>query len=504
MAEFAYNSIPVSEELQETKGKSSFVAYAITINFILGAGVLGLPYSFMLAGDILSPLYLMLVSFIAYLTILFLVEAIARGDAWEKETSTMKSPLLSASSGLVNRSSSAEQSLPTRTFVPRLHISDLQIEVNKLCKMFVSPLFARVYELSIACYVYGSLWLYSTIFGSSVTSVVDSTCDIQTSFEGECKVTYRYCIAGYAAVSIALTLMDMKDQKYLQVVLTALAMVGIFTMVGSSAYDLMNVPLPGAASTPPYWGGRCDNITHLADEAQCKADGNSWTASPAYFLIPGFAQLCTAAMFSQNCHYGIPSLVQFLGRKQDASKVFFSAISTTMLLYTALSVTTSLYFGGGVEKLVNLNWRDYRHVGVRHFVVVFPAILVTTAFPLNAISLANNLKGALPDKCLPDKGMRLMSRLIAVLPPLAAALFVPDASTVLTYTGMFAFVLTFWAPCILFLQSKKKCVERWGETCTHTEHTSHFTRTNLYAYWVLVLSSGFFIFTIYTLATKDK
>lgn len=64
--------------------------------------------------------------------------------------------------------------------------------------------------------------------------------------------------------------------------------------------------------------------------------------------------------------------------------------------YTAIGVSASYCFGQGTLPSSNLNWTSYRgHASmpawlvsaVRHYVILFPALDVCSAFPLNGITL---------------------------------------------------------------------------------------------------------------------
>jgi len=306
--------------------------------------------------------------------------------------------------------------------------------------------------------------------------------DTSKVLSDDCRNSYRIWIAVYALISLFFTSRDLSSQKVAQVTLTCLALFGIFTMV-ITTLGLINYPPPDA---PPQ-----------------DAKEVNWG---------GFAFLCTAAMFSQNCHYGVPSLVQLMGDKSNQRKMFASATATTCVVYCALSVVCSYYWGSKTESLVTLNYKHYRAgytdstapswvYPIEYFIICFPAILVTTAFPLNAIALANNMAGFFSEQMKTSLGTRklkLIVRSLASIPPLIAAFVEPNASDIITATGMFAFILTFWAPCLLFISSKRQCVARWGIDVEQTPYSWHFSN-EIYAYGVLALTFGAFIFTVINL-----
>jgi len=120
----------------------------------------------------------------------------------------------------------------------------------------------------------------------------------------------------------------------------------------------------------------------------------------------------------------------------------------------------------------NLNWQHYNGImvdgnvsslarTVSFFVVLFPALDVASAFPLNAITLGNNLfdhfQGGYASSNLP--GIRLLSsksffRLISALPPILAASLDDSLGRITNFTGITGFFLAFIFPAILSIRSR--------------------------------------------------
>ncbi len=72
---------PEQGETAETPSYGSFVAYCFSLNYILGVGILSIPWGFVRAGLMLSPLVLVLVSIISFVTANWVLEAMARAQA---------------------------------------------------------------------------------------------------------------------------------------------------------------------------------------------------------------------------------------------------------------------------------------------------------------------------------------------------------------------------------------------------------------------------------------
>ena len=74
------------------------------------------------------------------------------------------------------------------------------------------------------------------------------------------------------------------------------------------------------------------------------------------------------------------------------------------------------------------------------FVVLFPALDVASAFPLNGITLGNNLMSSWHGEntriAEGDRRKVTAFRIIAAVPPIVGACFVRELSKITDYTGM--------------------------------------------------------------------
>ncbi|KAJ6227439.1 hypothetical protein M0813_10022 [Anaeramoeba flamelloides] len=68
-------------DTQEPKQFSTLTTYSFTLNYVLGIGILNLPFAFSQAGFILSIVMLMIVSFVCYCTAMYINESWSRAEA---------------------------------------------------------------------------------------------------------------------------------------------------------------------------------------------------------------------------------------------------------------------------------------------------------------------------------------------------------------------------------------------------------------------------------------
>jgi len=247
--------------------------------------------------------------------------------------------------------------------------------------------------------------------------------------------------------------------------LTVACIVTMLLMVGTISYSMTQVQQPGAKSHPPY-------IEDLA-----------------LFKVSGLGKIFTTALFSQLCHQGVPSFVMMLRHKHHARGVFASALSTTFVLYCALGLICSLYFGKHIHSVITLNWRDYgtwafenAHDAawckvVMYFIVGFPLITTMAAFPIYGIILVQNLSKSIPQTQMDRLGDRIETamRILICLLPIAGAAGVKDVSKILEFNGLFGFFLAFFIPCLLHIRARSMCIERWGTVGASTPYSWAFS-----------------------------
>lgn len=88
------DTMPLVHEEEEGAQYSPLVAYAFTVNYILGVGSLGIPYAFYRAGLIMGNAMIIVVTIISYMTVMWVSETIARArEAYIIQFISEKTPL---------------------------------------------------------------------------------------------------------------------------------------------------------------------------------------------------------------------------------------------------------------------------------------------------------------------------------------------------------------------------------------------------------------------------
>ncbi|ETW01385.1 hypothetical protein H310_06934 [Aphanomyces invadans] len=392
-------------------GYTPLVAYSFTVNYILGVGSLGVPYALYKAGVVFGSILLILVSFISYVTVMWVSEATARVrdmDAKNSKTKLLRDPF---------------------------HFP----EVTTLCDRFMGVVGAALYQVSLLGLMYGGLLGYSQVFVNSVVSQLPSTL--------ACSSTLVAVVFGL--VVVPLSCVDLNEQIHVQVVMAIVRFVALTTMI-VSAFVALFVDSQDSGTSSPI------------------SQGPPYASDVPWINLDSFGLLFSTTVFSQLFQHSVPGLLAPLARKDQpkAPSIFGYALLTTTCFYLALSLSCCYYFGPKISSSVNLNWASFSW-GIDGaipiwakflslLVVLFPALDTLSVFPLIAITLGDNLAASLKGRVVWLNHKRLVCRLIASIPPLIVAVLVTDLSVTLQFSGIFGLYVAFITPALLQLFSQRE------------------------------------------------
>lgn len=231
----------------------SFVGYCFGVNYVLGVGVLSIPFAFHAGGVALAPICLFAVSLMAILTMMWVVETLSRTEAWvasneaerEKEKEAERQQPAIERVGKNNygtheehSSSDAfegqvqEQVTPVAAVEEEergkqlFQITMRKFEMNEVSYIWLGRVGKIVYEICTTMYLYGSLWSYASVFSQSIASHIPLpvgpgaswfTCDVYRDMGINCTFLYLIYILVFGLIVVPLTCMDLSEQKFLQV-----------------------------------------------------------------------------------------------------------------------------------------------------------------------------------------------------------------------------------------------------------------------------------------------
>ncbi|KAF1793036.1 Amino acid transporter, transmembrane domain [Phytophthora cactorum] len=460
---------------QETSAQySPLVAYAFTVNYILGVGSLGIPYAFYRAGLVMGNVMTGVVTLLSYMTVMWVCESVARArEAFVLSFLLDETTALKASSYSTTSRSSVS-----------MEYDDFP-EVTQLCDRFLGPAGSKMYQISLLGLMYGGLVGYSQVFVNTFLT--------QVNHIGDWELSSVHAAIVFACIVLPLSCSDLTEQIYVQLTMSVVRFAALLIMIFSAAY---------AVYQDPYDSG-----------AEFKSSSESpYVSEYSLVDLTGFGVMFSTGVFSQLFQHSVPGLLAPLGvrNQEKAATIFSSTLLTTMMFYIALGSICSLYFGPKLATSVNLNWAEFTW-GINEsmtlvplwakalsmIVVVFPALDTLSVFPLISVTLGDNMAAVLPKKW--TRGSRrstwkLLCRFGAAVPPLLISMFVSDLSVTLQISGLMGIYVAFFAPALLQLQASR-------EIPNSNVYSGKFSGT-AYVYGVLVFGMLALLVLLYQLVLQ--
>eukprot|EP00568_Trieres_chinensis_P006872 CAMPEP_0183299722 /NCGR_PEP_ID=MMETSP0160_2-20130417/6377_1 /TAXON_ID=2839 ORGANISM="Odontella Sinensis, Strain Grunow 1884" /NCGR_SAMPLE_ID=MMETSP0160_2 /ASSEMBLY_ACC=CAM_ASM_000250 /LENGTH=303 /DNA_ID=CAMNT_0025462021 /DNA_START=151 /DNA_END=1062 /DNA_ORIENTATION=+ len=295
---------------------------------------------------------------------------------------------------------------------------------------------------------------------------------------------------------VPLSCLELDEQIVVQVFLSGCRFLMVFLMVGTSktcAEEQMDNFGTGEGDPSSDYGG-----------------------GPVPMFRPSrLHKMLPIIVFATIYHHSIPGLAHPVADKKKLRPIFVSTTIFCGLAYTFIGIVLGAVFGDKIEQSANLNWNSYRggtgemdeggnYVNVAWwakaislYVICFPALDVLSAFPLNAITLGNNLfssyYGRKINEVENDRWKRIQFRLLAAIPPIIVAIFVRELGTITDYAGTSGFILTFSFPALLYVFSRKKAKrKKFSEDTYYSGYASSYP----FACLLFVFGVGMLVFCV--------
>ena len=493
----------------------SLVAFAFTLNYIFGAGVLSLPYTISKAGVIGSAVFMIFTAFLSGMSMIWLTEVCGRAEALtradEEEKLNEDSPGSTYLNYIADRPENSGASL--------FRISSRRLEINQISTLILGAWPGRIYSASVCFYSLGSMWFYAVIFGRSLTETLPLSflvkkgdhCDLSTPLymtTSACHQTYTVYLGVFLVLTMFASLFELADQKKLQTGLSALAMACIFIMITSLIVEAVQHPyIPSShnSSLPSSLSSSLRSSSHL----QTQLNGE-YQPPVIGISIANFGGAFMNFVFAFMAHAGVPGLVQLMNDKKAAPKTFLGAMLTACLIYLCLGTIAALYFGvgpDGIKSLITLDWFNYNGSanpnsagdiftkGLSYLVRLYPCVSVTSAFVLYADTLASSMRVLFFEN--PDRQIiKVLGRWIIIWLSIAGAAFMIKIDVIVGFCGLAGVNLVMIYPALLQIYSKKICNEKFHRSLT--PFSWHFS-ANVYAYFMLffsVVTSGLGVYSL--------
>jgi len=399
-------------------GFSLPVAVAFTVNYIMGCGFLGIPSAFVASGVALGPAVVVLFGLLMNASKDFVLEALGRAEALARMPRRVDEALRDAKAaagaapgGGGGGGGAREAAARALAAGPReedyLVSSRGTFELTDLFFVFFGRAARTAYMAVLSMYLYGGLWAYSVVFAASFAANVPvtflnggRTCNVEEDGSA-CAGNFFVWLGVFALLAVPLSCLELKEQVYVQVLMFCARILVVLLMAGTV--------LAG------YGCGRGGG-TVFADmgPGEPAAAGSGAAGAAPLLRLAGLSHVMPVSIYAFIFHHSVPVLSQPVADKRSLRTVFLVAFLIVGAAYAGLGVVLAGWFGEHVDAQCNLNWRQYVGCAAPHadgspvtlgdrsgaaaavsfVVLIFPALDVLSAFPLNAVTLGNNLMSA--------------------------------------------------------------------------------------------------------------
>lgn len=450
---------------------SPSAVFSILVNTCMGIGFLAIPYSTLLFGLLPAVTVTLGLGALATFTALWVTTTLSLTWALTKSKGdseiAVRAPV----------SSSGDDLKEDKFDIGR----SMQMSYVKLIGMLYGDTCQTSAMVALTLVLTISMWSYASIFAGSMAAVVPApfiggTCDVYDDWaDPACSARYYLYLAAFAVLMVALSMIQLKEQKTFQLAMTACRIVLGIAIVG----DCIRMLSLGEA--PPHPGRGGDGDAHVVAAGGAAAGGYQSdrfpeTPSPWQLDIrhgPQHIALATAAL---TVHMVIPDAVHDLADKRNTLlPTVGAALAFCAVVYCLLSAAVVQTFGAWTRPVCTLNWVNYTAgqpvahpiaIAFRSFVILMPVFDVSAAYPILAQSLASNLHSVLGSE--QEAGSPWYLRLVCAVVPLFGAALVYDAAETLGWCGILLVPFVFILPQLMLLKAEDLCLKEFGEETVHT------------------------------------
>ena len=277
---------------------------------------------------------------------------------------------------------------------------------------------------------------YVSIFASSFAATIPlgfaNTCNIYDDKEvfGSCRVNYWFYLVIYGVFMMYLTIKGLREQKWMQSVLTIMRFV-IISIIIFTCIALMSTS---------------SKIDH---------SGKSTVQMPQPINFSSMLSALPSIFFAFIYQMQFPSIAEFIkDKKRNLPLIIIMVGITTGVIYLmiALIVPVAIH---DVKPQCSIEYSDYS-AGysqddrpwwtyiISYIVVLFPALDVFSSFPLMAVAVSDNLlsmKYGVSNEDYVDEKIKRNYRILSVAIPLCISFILFNLGEIIDWVGLAGFIL---------------------------------------------------------------
>ncbi|KAH9574668.1 hypothetical protein CY35_01G070700 [Sphagnum magellanicum] len=340
---------------------SPTVACIYVFNLVVGTGILALPSVLITGGWFLGGLFLLLVCFFSFVTVTFMLEAMATANALirlKKNKVIINNAIdgctrLSEASDLLLESGAPN--LESHLLQPENERQLFQIakrtELGEMAGLFFNQWGIIFFYTALILYLFGDSVIYSTVVARSLVGFFSGPTPPPWAFD-------MYLVL-FFVFSVPFCLFDFQKTKLLQMTTMAVRNICLYTMIVLAFVSVAK-------------SGRHDEQV-------------------PHFNILALPNLFGGVVYSFMCHHSLPSIVTPMRDKSQVLRIVGLAFVSVIIVYLFLFVSCGLAFGTGVLDPITFNFPPEQYGIVGDVLFLFPVITLSSNFPMLSITLRNNL-----------------------------------------------------------------------------------------------------------------
>ncbi|XP_059613457.1 transmembrane protein 104 homolog [Phlebotomus argentipes] len=391
----------------------TWLGMVFVFNLIIGTGALTLPAAFARAGWLGGSVMVLLVGFISYVTVTFVIEAMASANAILHLRSVLKRR--TARAGASDSDSDAAESSPLVSEEGTPFSLASRVEMGEMATIYFTGTGVAVFYLCLAIYLYGDLSIYAAAIGTSLKDVIcaagnvtdpHAPCWPDHSFTRiEC---YRACVVATGLLLGPFVFFNVQKTKYIQILTVIFRWCAFTSMIVMAVSRLIQDGVQG---------------------------------HPGPVIPTGIPSLFGTCIYSFMCHHSLPSLLAPVREKRHLTWTLPLDFILIAIFYILLALTGVFAFDK-LDDLYTLNFLENPGEGftrvIDYFLALFPVFTLSASLPIVAITLRNNLQAILVAGRRNSVTCRALLPLLALLPAFAVTLLTDSLSSLVGFTGTYA------------------------------------------------------------------